>query len=263
MEPARYALRRDDGMARLAEWHDLEGFFVGRQTAYDQYESPGEEPDSVRATLRRVHWLDANEEHPTRTIDLGDAVVEVLGSDGRVMGDYDAWDARITITQGSSDALLTAYVGALPAIAAEWVWDTWRTARPAQRNQWSALSVGQREAWTEVAQTIHYRGSREPYPVLADEIDLDGAHVDDLASFFCAIGEAVSGPGGYCGSSLAGMSDLLRHAHRPGLPRPRLRWRDISVAERSLSRVVPDRGISYFDVVLAVLAEDDIDVVRA
>jgi hypothetical protein len=265
MQPARYALRRDDGMLRLAECHDLEGFFVGRETAYDRYENPGDEPDSVRATLRRVRWFDAVQGGPTRTIHLGDALVEVLDADGRVMGDYDAWDARVTLTEGSPDALLTAYVGTLPGQAAEWVWDSWRAARPAQRNLWAELPVGQREAWTEVAQTVHFRGTRQPYPALADEIELDGRHVQDLASFFCAIGEAVNGPGGYCGSSLAGMSDLLQHATRPGAQRPRLIWRNVAVAEHGLARIlhVGDRPMSYFALVVTVLTEDGIDVVRA
>ena len=131
MEPARYALRRDDGMLRLAEWRDMDGFFVGRETAYDGYENPGEQPDSVSVTLRQVRWLDAAPDRPTRTIYLGDALVEVLDGQGRVMGDYDAWDARVTLTAGSPDAALTAYVGMLPHVGSEWVWDSWRTTRPA------------------------------------------------------------------------------------------------------------------------------------
>jgi len=265
MYPARYALRRDDGMLRLAQWHDLEGFFVGRETAYDRYENPGEEPDSVSATLRAVSWLDAADDRPTRTINLGDALVEVLDARGRVMGDYDAWDARVTITKDSPDALLTAYVGTLPSVAAEWVRETWRAAMPTERNLWAALPVGQREAWTEVAQTVHFRAMRQPYPALAHEIELDGQHVHDLASFFCAIGEAVNGPGGYCGSSLVGMSDLLHHAERPTAQQPRLVWRDLAVAESGLARTVhvDGRTMSYFDLVMTVLSEDGIEVVRA
>ncbi len=265
MEPTRYALRRDDGMLRLAEWRDMDGFFVGRETAYDGYENPGEQPDSVSVTLRRVRWFDAAQDRPTRTIYLGDALVEVLDGQGRVMGDYDAWDARVTLTEGSADAALTAYVGALPHARSEWVWDSWRTAQPAQANLWAALPVGEREAWVAVAQTVHFREHSQPYPVLGDEIHLDGRHVADLASFFCAIGEAVNGPGGYGGANLVGLSDLLRYANRPGGRRTRLVWREHPMAAKGLARTVEidGRTMSYLDLVTTVLAEDGVDVVRA
>ncbi len=265
MESARYALRRDDGMLRLAEWRDMDGFFVGRETAYDGYENPGERPDSVSVTLRRVRWFDAAEDRPTRTIYLGDALVEVLDGEDRVMGDYDAWDARVTLTRGSPDAMLTAYVGTMPHVGSEWVWDSWRNARPTQRNLWAPLPVGEREAWLEVVQTVYFREHGQPYPVLGDEIHLDGRHVADLASFFCAMGEAVNGPGGYCGANLVGLSDLLRYATRSSAPRTRLIWHEYAVAAKGLARTVQIDGatMSYLDLVTQVLVEDGVDVVQA
>jgi hypothetical protein len=252
-------------MLRLAEWRDMEGFFVGRESAWDTLEDSNEAPDAVAVTLRRVHWLDAMVDRPTRTIDLGDAVVEVLDDAGHVMGDYSIWNTKVTLSEGSADAAMTGYVGSFPHAHAEWVWDTRRPGRPTERNVWAALPVGEREAWVEVARMIHFRRILQTYPVLAEELHLDGQHVADLASFFCALGEAVNGPGGYCGTTIAGMSDFLQYANRPVANRPRLVWHDMPVAEQSLARTVDVDGhpTRYLDLLVGQLAADAVDVVPA
>jgi hypothetical protein len=250
-------------MLRLAEWRDMEGFFVGHESAWDTDENSGETPDPVSVTLRRVHWLDALLDRPTRTMHLGDAVLEVLDGDGHVMGDYSIWDTGVTLSEGSPDAGLRGYVGSLPHARAEWVWDTRRPGRPAVPNGWAALPVGDREAWVEVSLMIHFRRILLTYPVLPEELQLDGRHVEDLASFFCALGEAVNGPGGYCGANLAGMSDFLQYASRPVAKRSRLVWREMAVAEQSLALGVDvdGRPTRYLDVLVTQLAQDGIDVV--
>jgi len=265
MEPARYGLRGDNGMLRLAEWRDMDGFFVGHESAWDNFENPSEAPDAISVTLRRVDWLDAVADRPTRTIDLGDAVLEVLDAQGRVMGDYSIWDTRVTLSEGSVDAAVTGYVGSVPHTRAEWAWDARRPGRPAERNVWAALPVGEREAWVEVARMIHFRRIVQTYPVLAEELHLDGRHVADLASFFCALGEAVNGPGGYCGTNITGMSDFLQYANRPAAKRSRLIWHDMSVAERGLARSVDldGRPIRYLDLLVRQLTDDGVDIVPA
>ena len=122
--------------------------------------------------------------------------------------------------------------------------------------------MGEREAWLEVSQTVHFREHSRPYPVLGDEIRLDGRHVADLASFFCAMGEAVNGPGGYCGTNLVGLSDFLQYASRPSGSRTRLVWREYALATQGLARSIQVDGatMSYLDLVTQVLAEDGVDV---
>lgn len=39
---------------------------------------------------------------------------------------------------------------------------------------------------------------------------VDGAHVSDITSYCCALGEAVNGPGGYFGWNLDALADCLR-----------------------------------------------------
>jgi hypothetical protein len=116
----------------------------------------------------------------------------------------------------------------------------------------------------EVTRIVSFRENRTPYPALLEQIDIDGRHIDDLASLFCALGEALAGPGGWCASSLAGLADCLRHAPRAAA-RPRLLWRDMSAAEKGLARTVQtDRGtLRYLDLALGVLAEGGVEVIPA
>jgi hypothetical protein len=261
---ARYDLRSENEMPPLVRWAEMDGFFVGTESAWDAYENPSEEPASVRVTLRGVDWLDAAADRPTRTLELGDTVLEVLSDQGRTLGDYALWDTRLTVPAGADKATLTAGVGTLPHVGGEWAWERWRGSRPAQPNQWAGLPIGQREAWLEIAGIIALRGHSTPYPALTEQIDLDGRHIDDLASLLCALGEAFAGPGGWCASGVTGLADCLRHAPRAAA-RPRLVWRQMHVAEQALARKVEvdGRTVTYFDMVLALLADGSVDVVAA
>lgn len=249
-------------MAALAQWREMGGFFVGRDSAYDAYESPAEEPAAVRATLRGVDWLDAATDRPSRTLQLGEAVLEVLGDDGRVLGDYALWDAALTVPEGVADATLTARVDALPHAGSEWAWDRRREGL-AGRGVWAQAPVGEREGWLEAARIVALRSRRGAYPALGDQHELDGKHVADLASLLCAIGEAFDGPGGFCGASIPDLSDL-RYAPRSA-PLPRLVWHDIAVARASLARTVEADGrtTTYLDLVLGALAVGGVQVVEA
>jgi hypothetical protein len=40
--------------------------------------------------------------------------------------------------------------------------------------------------------------------------DAEGAHVTDITSYYCALGEAVDGPGGYFGWNLDALAVCLR-----------------------------------------------------
>lgn len=262
MGPARYGLRGENRMVALAQWREMDGFFVGRDSAYDAYENPTEEPATVRATLRGVDWLDAAVDRPTRTLQLGEAVLEVLGADGRVLGDYALWDAELTVPADATDATLTARVDTLPHAGARWAWDRRREGLSAPGG-WAAAPVGDREGWVEAARIVALRSRRDTYPTLGEQHELDGRHIDDLASLFCAVGEAFDGPGGFCGASIPDLSDL-RYAPRT-VSLPRLVWHDIAVARQSLARAVEAEGqrTTYFELVRGALAAGGVQVIEA
>jgi hypothetical protein len=260
MQPARYGLRGENRKVALARLERLDGFFVGRESAFDAHESPSEEPATVRVVLHGIDWLDALADRPKRTFALGDAVLEVNDATGRVLGDYPLWDASLTVAGAAPEGELTARLDTLPHAGAEWAWDQWRQGRPKQQHVWAAMPVGEREGWLEVARIVAFREHKTPYPVLTERMELDGRHVDDLASLFCALGEAVDGPGGFCADSPAGLADCLRHAPRT-VPRPKLEWRELPVAEKGLARTVD--GSRYLDLVLSLLNDGGIEVAPA
>ncbi|UGT65268.1 barstar family protein [Nocardia asteroides] len=74
---------------------------------------------------------------------------------------------------------------------------------------------------------------------------MDGRFITDRNGFFCAIGEAVNGPGGYFGSDLDGLADCLRGGFGAAPPFA-LTWLGFDLSERHLS-------FEFLEAVLAVL----------
>jgi RNAse (barnase) inhibitor barstar len=63
--------------------------------------------------------------------------------------------------------------------------------------------------------------------------DLDGQFVTDIEGFYCALGEAINGPGGYFGWNLDALDECLRGAYG-AWPPFRLVWHDSAVAREHL-----------------------------
>ena len=76
---------------------------------------------------------------------------------------------------------------------------------------WIALDAVGRKAWLLQARDYHFaHGFTAAQARTAHRpITLDVAPIDDLTSFFCALGEAVNGPGGYFGLTLRALEDCL------------------------------------------------------
>ncbi|MEV7345559.1 barstar family protein [Streptomyces sp. NPDC093544] len=89
---------------------------------------------------------------------------------------------------------------------------------------------------------------------------LDGRHITDARGFFCALGEAVNGPGGYFGWGLDALNDCLRGRWGAATPFT-LVWHDADVARTCLG-VTPHTGHRpvTFEELLVFLAERHIDV---
>nr|WP_274709544.1 barstar family protein [Streptomyces tubbatahanensis] len=99
---------------------------------------------------------------------------------------------------------------------------------------WARLDEEGRTAWLDAARlraAWHY-----PLPATdADEFIVEGAHVTDAAALYCALGEAMNGPGGYYGANLDALKDCLRGNFGPVAPFT-LTWHNSSSAET----VVPE-----------------------
>ncbi len=86
------------------------------------------------------------------------------------------------------------------------IYPDWIQARPTGKNQWAPLSTVHRRAWLRIVKTGNLN-HRSPHADIENHFIMDGTHITDYAAFFCALGEAINGPGGYYGSDLASMTD--------------------------------------------------------
>ncbi|MGH3863420.1 barstar family protein [Actinokineospora sp.] len=106
----------------------------------------------------------------------------------------------------------------------------WRTGRPPRRNLWAGYNRELRHQWAGVA--LGYRSGAPDRPP-GTTYDLDGRFVTDIEGFYCAIGEAINGPGGYFGWNLDALDDCL--GGKFGAQAPfRLVWHDSAVAREHL-----------------------------
>ncbi|HEX6685963.1 MAG TPA: barstar family protein [Candidatus Limnocylindrales bacterium] len=106
----------------------------------------------------------------------------------------------------------------------------WYDGRPTERNLWAGYDRQLRHHWAGVALS-HRRAAPDRPP--GTTYHLDGRFVTDVEGFYCAIGEAINGPGGYFGWNLDALDDCLRE--RFGARTPfRLVWHDSAVAREHL-----------------------------
>ena len=199
--------------------------------------------------------LDAGDE------DLGHVKVARIDTSGRtvqmvVEGELTAWipSAR---GRGLVDLALEPWSERPPLAAAE-VWDLWSAGRPVQPGLWSRCGAQARAFW--LGTTLANHAPTDPDRPSGATYHLEGRHIIDLPGFFCALGEAVNGPGGYFGHSEAALSDCLS-GRWGALPPFTLVWHDADVARRCLG-VTPhaDHRPSTFEELLHLLAQRRVTV---
>ncbi|WP_068929365.1 barstar family protein [Planobispora rosea] len=118
----------------------------------------------------------------------------------------------------------------LPPGARE-IWKLWHTGRPARPNLWAGYDRALRHEWSGAA--LFHRGSGRPDRPAGHTFCLDGRFVTDIEGFYCALGEAINGPGGYFGWNLSALDDCLRGGWG-AMPPFRLIWHHAEVARRHL-----------------------------
>jgi RNAse (barnase) inhibitor barstar len=129
------------------------------------------------------------------------------------------------------------------------IWQLWHAGRPATAGLWSGYDSELRHQWLGAA-LGHHRHDAPDKPA-GGTYHLDGRDVTDIEGFYCAIGEAINGPGGYFGWNLDALNDCLRG--RWGAATPfRLIWPDSEAASIRLGRRHGD--------LLQVLSASGIDV---
>ncbi|MDH6623787.1 RNAse (barnase) inhibitor barstar [Streptomyces sp. LBL] len=130
---------------------------------------------------------------------------------------------------------------------------------PDEPNLWAQCEAEGRRFWllTALDNHAHDRHDRPP----GTTYHLDGRHITDEPGFFCALGEAVNGPGGYFGWGFDALADCLRG--RWGAAPPfTLLWHQADVARTCLgvAQHVDHRPPTTFEELFAFLAERRVDV---
>lgn len=261
-EGQKYALTSDEDDSDFWGFaHEAEGFFTPL-------------PDEEGA--RRVHLtgcrpqgglLKSVDHVGSRRALAGNAWLQLLDGDGVTMGSYFVNEVTVVDVKPSGrgtdlvDLTVTLWCeDALPG--ADTVWHLVRTGQLNRTGMWHQLTPERRLAWLSVALGSHgYRRQGKPEASAGQVFILDGQHIVDEGSFYCAIGEAVNGPGGYFGWNLAALDDCLFGGW--GACRPfTVHWRYSAESRaRLVERVhLGDREVALFDLLMEIFEERGVSV---
>lgn len=199
-----------------------------------------------------------------RAIDAALYSVDQSGVANRVIGSQ----LRASVTEvrpsllaaGLVDVALDSAIFEPMPSAARPIWDLWHAGGPAEPGLWAGYGRELRHCWSGAA--LAHRRADAPDKPAGSTYELDGRHVTDLEGFYCAIGEAINGPGGYFGWNGDALHDCVTGGRGAEWPF-RLIWHDAEVARthltamaRARKSVPPDK----FEQVLRWLAQDQIEV---
>lgn len=182
----------------LVDAIDVEGFFV------DPSQEPPREVTLSSAVLR---------EGAGATLD--DVELQVLDSRGRPIGGYHIGQVRISdhgLSSAPTRSLfldIGGYCQPFPSAGA--IWRRWSTGAPTKLGEWCNYRLNERRSWLHVVQEAwFFQGKRAARYDDRLRYELDGEQILNMDSFYCALGEAINGPGGYFGSNLDALEDCLR-----------------------------------------------------
>jgi RNAse (barnase) inhibitor barstar len=257
----KYSLTGDDG------GHDFWGFARGARGLFSVSEDGLRQVELLGCTphgrlLASLGHLGG------RRARAGNANLALLDIEGIEMGAYFVNDVTPTAAKPSTlgadllDVTVQLWCDQmLPG--SDWMWELIRTGQLKRKGLWHSLDQPGRRAWLSVALwSSEYQRRANDAGTAPDRVFvLDGRQILDVDSFYCAIGEAVNGPGGYFGWNLDALNDCLR-GDWGAAPPFTLEWR---YSEVSRSRLVEHPalqgdGTTLFELILNIIGENDIQV---
>jgi RNAse (barnase) inhibitor barstar len=257
-------------LASAEDKNDFWGFAHGAEGLFTAL--PGNEEGDRRVRLvgcsPRGGLLKSVERVGTRRADAGNAWFGILDAGGATVGSY--FVNCVTVVEvrpsdhgvGLVDLTVTLWCDqALPG--ADRVWDLVREGRLNRTGLWHGFGPRDRRAWLSVALWSRENRRRgKPDAPAGRVFTLDGRHIVDADSFYCAIGEAVNGPGGYFGWNLDALNDCLRGGWGATAPFT-LQWESAAEARARLVEHKPagDGEAALFDLVLKIFEEHGVRVV--
>lgn len=199
----------------------------------------------------------------TKRASVGNADLDFLDSAGVCMGSYFLnWITveRVrasALGQGLADVTVSLTCEALLP-EAQWPWELVRSGLLVQNGMWRSLGPAARRAWLSVALRRHSYPPRVDDPSGA-RYELDGRDIVDRDSFYCAIGEAVNGPGGYFGCNLDALNDCMRGGFG-ATPPFTINWSESHTARTYLTELAPSGRATIFEVIMEICAERGVHV---
>lgn len=198
----------------------------------------------------------------------GNAWLELLDGDGATMGSYFVGEVTVIGVKPSACGVglvdLTVTLWCENAVAgADTVWDLIRTGHLNRIGMWHEFAPEDKLAWLSVAlwSRGYQRQGKADAPA-GEVFTLDGRHIVDEDSFYCAIGEAINGPGGYFGWNLDALDDCLRGGWGATTPFT-VHWDSSAQSKARLQERVPsgERKVTLFDLLLEIFEEQGVSFI--
>lgn len=236
-----YVVSGEESGSVLVAAEEVEGFFVDREE-----------------DLPEVVFLRAHEVNKDRR-SAEDAVLEIVNRRGEKVGDY--FVGRVVLggtgaefPDGKISSVSYRFFGnrcEYPEAAK--IWRRWASGVALEKGEWLQWPVSYQNAWLHVVQNSWFASNRKAarYGV-SEVVDLDGGQISTKSGFFCALGEAVNGPGGYFGSNLDALADCISSSDGEGPP-VKIVWRNFQASQKSLDHV-------FLDSVMGIMSEFQVDV---
>ncbi|WP_211358106.1 barstar family protein [Amycolatopsis cihanbeyliensis] len=237
--PLYMVVDEDSGDVLLAA-EEVDGFFVSQ------------EQGSPEVVFRGVHSLDKGRRRTE------DANLQILSRESGKIGEY--FIGRVAL----GDTVVKSSDGKISSVScyvfdnrceypeAARIWRRWALGPAVEEGEWIQLSTGCLDAWLHVVQNSWFVLNSDAACRGSDKVaDLDGTYITTSQKFFCALGEAVNGPGGYFGSNLDALADCIHSSLDRGVSL-RIIWRNYKLSRESLDHY-------FLDSVTAIMREFGID----
>lgn len=174
--------------------------------------------------------------------------IQILNIDNKLIGQY-GFNRIELLEEEDNNSSISIKVYCDPSYpGAEETWRLKMQNKITKEGLWKMLPKEKRWGWLSVAlHSFSYRSTVEK----EKEIILNGDIIDDIASFYCAIGEAVNGPGGYFGWNLDALNDCFYG--RWGLKPPySITWTNHKKSKTFLNK--------KFEIILEIFSERNVHV---
>ncbi|MEU4684310.1 barstar family protein [Streptomyces xinghaiensis] len=231
-----YRLVDTDSQEILLLAEDLRGFFIGAD----------EEPPQTVVFVGAHHVQKGKRKTESARLEIVDREMGEIGAYyiGKVA--RGAQGPR-GVDGGYPDVEYSFYGNACEYPKAGEIWRKWSDGKPISIGEWAEYPSEYHASWLHVVQTAWFScGLRATRYQAAEMVCIEGLELVTEDAFYCAVGEAVNGPGGYFGSNLDALYDCLRTMKREGAHPFRLNWDNFPFSREALGDEFTRSVLSIF-----------------